>query len=303
MDTEKHPGEGGPGDEPEVRHERFTHAGPCTIDVEVGAGRVEVNLDAGDEIRVELRRDTLATHPWAGMSGLLGWVGAAFGSQLQISGEEAVRQARVELTGSRLSVHAPAAPPLKMVPLTVAVHAPADSQLDVRSGAADVAVRGRAGAVSSTGGSGTVTVEECAGRASVRTGSGAVRLGEVAGHLQVRGGSGDVEVAGVHSDASVITGSGSARAGTVAADLLLRTGSGNLTIDDASGGRIELSTGSGEIHVGVRSGCLASVDLSSHSGRARSELDVSDTAPEGHNELTISGHTGSGDILLARAGG
>jgi hypothetical protein len=305
MDTERHPGEGGPGSEPGVRQERFTHPGPCAIDVELGAGRVEISLDADDEIHVELRRDTAAAHPWpAGMSNLLSWVGSTFSAQLpHVESDEAPRQARVELTGSRLSVHAPTAPPLKMVPLAVTVHAPSDSTVDVRSGAADVAVRGRSGAVSTTGGGGSVTVEECAGRVTVRTGSGSVRLGEVAGHLQVRGGSGDVEVAAVRADASVITGSGGVRVGTVEADLLVRTGSGNLAVDDAAAGRIELSAGSGEIRVGVRSGCLASVDLNSHAGRARSELDVSDTTPEGQGDLTITGRTGSGDVLLARAAG
>jgi hypothetical protein len=302
MDTEKHPDEDGPG--AATRHERFEHAGPAAIDVEVGAGRVEVNLDAGDEIRVELRRDAGTQHPWVvGMSGLLGWVGSALGGQLpHVEPEEAIRQTRVELSGSRLSVHAPSSPPLTVVPLAVSVHAPADSTVDVRSAAADVAVRGRVGAVSSTGGSGTVTVDQCTGRASVRTGSGTVRLGAVTGHLQVRGGSGDIEVSRVHADASVITGSGNARVGTVEADLLVRTGSGDLTVEEAAKGRIELSTGSGDIRVGVRSGRLAAVDLSS-AGRARSELDVSETAPEETSELTISGRSGSGDVLLATASG
>jgi hypothetical protein len=297
MDTRNYPGA-----EPEVRHEQFAHPGACTVDVELGAGHVDVSLDADGEVRVELRRDTAANHPWAaGMSGLLGWVGSAFGGQLpRVEPDEAIRQTRVELSGSRLSVQAPSSPPLKMVPLAVSVHAPADSTVDVRSGAADVAVHGCAGAVTSTGGSGTVTVEQCLGRASVRTGSGTVRLGEVTGHLQVRGGSGDVEVSRVHADASVITGSGNARLGTVEADLLLRTGSGDLTVEDAARGRIELSTGSGDIRVGVRSGRLAAVDLSS-AGRARSELDVSDTAPDETSELTISGRSGSGDVLLATA--
>jgi hypothetical protein len=304
MGTQEHPGAERPDADAEVRHERFAHAGPCGLDVELGAGHVDVSLDADDEIRVELRRDTAAQDPWAaGVSGLLGWVGSAFGAPLpHVDADEAVREARDELSGSRLSVHAPEAPPVKMVPLAVTVYAPADSTVEVRSGGADVAVHGRAGGVTSTGGSGTVTVEHCAGRASVRTGSGTVRVGEVAGHVQVRGGSGNVEVAAVHAEASVITGSGNARVGTVEADLLLRTGSGDLTVEDAAKGRIELSTGSGDIRLGVRAGCLAAVDLSS-AGRTRSELDVSETAPEEATALRVTGRSGSGDVLLASASG
>jgi hypothetical protein len=52
----------------------------------------------------------------------------------------------------------------------------------------------------------------------------------------------------------------------------------------------------------VHAGVAAELDLQSGSGRARSELDVSDTAPtSGAAVLRIHGRTGNGDVLVTRA--
>jgi len=56
------------------------------------------------------------------------------------------------------------------------------------------------------------------------------------------------------------------------------------------------------LRVGVHPGVAAELDLSSASGRARSELPVSERAPEGVDTVVrVRGRTGSGDVLVTRA--
>ena len=77
----------------------------------------------------------------------------------------------------------------------------------------------------------------------------------------------------------VKAGSGDVTIGEVSADVGVRTGTGAVSVADARAGRMDLTTGSGGLTIGVHAGVLAELDLSSGSGRARSELDVQRTAP------------------------
>ena len=86
------------------------------------------------------------------------------------------------------------------------------------------------------------------------------------------------------------------------ADVGVRTGTGAVAVADARAGRLDLTTGSGGLTIGVHAGVLAELDLSSGSGRARSELDVRRTAPaaragavaaRAHRERRRAGHPGA----------
>jgi DUF4097 and DUF4098 domain-containing protein YvlB len=99
----------------------------------------------------------------------------------------------------------------------------------------------------------------------------------------------------------VQTGSGDVRLGSVARDLSARTGSGDLTVVDASAGGLELTTGSGQLRVGIHTGVLAELDVSSGSGRAHSDLPVGGPPSEGGVTLRVRARTGSGDALVTAA--
>ncbi|SHF35070.1 DUF4097 family beta strand repeat-containing protein [Streptoalloteichus hindustanus] len=290
-----------------VRRDSFTVTGPVEVDVAVAAGRVEVRLGDDPELRVEVRHAPEATGAFTtGLTGLVSWVTSQFGGRDDAPAEpggEAVRQTRVELTGQRLVVRTPKALPLKLVPVAVTVHAPNGAQVFVHSGTADVTVTGAAQRVDVTTGTGDVTVDRVEGKASVHTGAGAVRLGPMLGGLRARTGTGDLEVSSVDGPATLLSGSGDVWLGAVRADVTARTGTGDLTVADAAGGRIELQSGSGEVRVGVRSGVVAEVDLSSGSGTARSELSVLDRAPEEPTTVWLRGRTGSGDAVVTTAVG
>ncbi|MDA3643649.1 DUF4097 domain-containing protein [Saccharopolyspora indica] len=296
-----------------VRSQDFDTSGPISIDIGNSLGPVTVELADTDVTHVEVRHDPAASGPdWrSGLTGLLSWVTEQFGDAgIRTGGEfrgsqepvaEAVRQTRIDLTGSRLAIRTPATSPLRNVPLAVKVRAPLDSEVGVHTSSGEVRVAGPAGRVNIQSGSGTTSVEQAADRATVRSGSGQLRLGTMTGGVHARSGSGDIEISSLGAASSVATGSGNVWFGTVSADVLARSGSGDLTVADATEGQVELITGSGELQVSIHRGTAAEVDLTSSTGSASSDLVVSEEAPEEEPKLRVFGRTGTGDAVLTTA--
>lgn len=285
-----------------VRQQSFELAGPAEIDISLLSGRVQVHLTDEPGVHVEMRHDPSAGNSWTeGLSSVLSWVSGQFGTDktAPVPGD-AVREARVELLGNRLRIESSKALPLRAVPLSVVVRAPSGSHVSSQTGAADVLVTGDAGRLDLTTGTGTVSADRAAGEAKVNSGAGTVRLGTMLGALKAKTGGGDVEVASIGGTSTLVTGTGDVWLGAVQGSVQVRTGSGDLTVADAASGEIHLTTGSGHIRVGIRQGTLARVDLSSSSGTARSELDVS-AEPLGDAAVTIKGRTGSGNAVVAPA--
>jgi len=229
------------------------------------------------------------------------------GSGAELTADE-LRERAVEATeiiwspdSRRLVVRSPGENPLRLVPLVVTVRAPAGSRPTLRAGSGDVTVHGRAGDTAARTGSGDVRLDRVDGDIEVSTGSGRVDAGEVTGRTRAKTGSGDLSLAALGGPSEVRAGSGTVRLGGVRADLHARAGSGDVTIADAESGRLDLTTGSGDLRVGVHAGVTAELDISSGSGRVRSELDVAERAPQSAAAVVVRGRTGSGDVLVTRA--
>jgi hypothetical protein len=268
---------------------------------------------AGRQVRVEIRHDLAATGGWAQRLGevasWLGTVGAGpdAGPDSGTTAADAVRAATITWTGGTgdepagLAVRSSTDLRLRMVPLLVTVHAPAGSRVAARTGAGDVVVHGRAGRATVRTGAGTATAGDIDGDADITTGSGDVAVGTVAGRARIRTGSGAIRVAAFAGSTDVKAGSGDVTIGAVSADVGVRTGTGAVQVTDARSGRVELTSGSGGLRIGVHAGVLAELDLSSGSGRARSELDVQHTNPGREPALRVRGRTASGDVVVTRA--
>ena len=297
---------------PVVRKQDFECAGPIDISVELESGRLDIQLEKDaegtvrPEVTVQVRADPTGQPPWAaGIAGLLSWLGEQTGgappSELAA---EAVRRTVIDFTGHRLTVRSPRDFPLRAVSLTIQISAPTGSSITARSGSADITVDGLADRFDASTGSGQVRAQRCTGPTDVRTGSGDVRLGSVLSMLRVRTGSGEVEVIsieGAGGGGTVQTGSGDVRLGAVTHDMSARTGSGDLIVVDASAGGLELTTGSGQLRVGIHPGVRAELDVSSGSGHARSDLPVGGPPTEDDVPLRVRARTGSGDALVTAA--
>ncbi|MEU4739802.1 DUF4097 family beta strand repeat-containing protein [Actinosynnema sp. NPDC023658] len=287
-----------------VRQESFEVDGVAEVDVALLAGRVRVHLVDEPGVHVELKHDPTPGDSWTNaLSGLLNWANNQFGTVPgQPSGaSDAVRDARVELSGARVKVQSSKALPLRAVPLSVTVRAPVGTHVITKAGSADVTVTGAAGRLEIQTGTGDVTADRAEASSQVNSGSGKVRLGPMLGGLKAKTGSGDIEVSSVGGNTVLYTGTGDVWLGAVQNDVQVRTGSGDVTIADAASGRIQMGTGSGDVRVGVRPGVAAQVDLVSSSGAARSDLVVSDFPPDDEPSLFITGRTSSGTALVTTA--
>lgn len=302
-DVHEGAGDSGPADEI-IQRQNFAVDGPVEIDLSIVTGRVTVALVEEPGASVEVKHDPSAGNGWfANLGGLINWIGEQFGESAAMGGPaDAVRETTVELNGQRLTIRAPKGR-LRMVPLAVTVRAPAGSNLELRSGSADVSVTGPAGRAIIATGSGEISLDRADGRAEITAGSGALRLGPMLSGLRARSGSGEIEVSSIGGPSVLMTGSGDVWLGAVQADVQVRTGSGDITVADAACGLVELVTGSGDIRIGVRSGKAAEVDLVSSSGEARSELDLSDQPPAGETNLRVRGRTGSGEAVVTASVG
>jgi DUF4097 and DUF4098 domain-containing protein YvlB len=252
---------------------------------------------------VEIVHDPSTENPlMQSISSIVDWV-SRFGDTANAQGElakAAVEESKISLVGQRLAVNGPKQR-LRMVPLAVTVRAPSGSHVVVRSGSADGTMTGSAGRVTVETGSGEIAVDRADGYASIAAGSGALRLGPMLGGLKARSGSGEIEVSSVGGPTTVSTGSGDVWFGAVQDNVTAKTGTGDLTIADAASGDIDLTTGSGEIRVGVRGGSSAVIDLLSRSGQARSELDVQERSGADSPKIRLRARTSSGNVLVTQA--
>jgi DUF4097 and DUF4098 domain-containing protein YvlB len=168
---------------------------------------------------------------------------------------------------------------------TVIVTAPFGTRVDANVASADVEGSGRLGNV------------------SVDTASGDVRLAAVDGRLEVNTASGDLRVDFVAEDVRVNSASGDITVGEAEHDAKIRTASGDIVIRSAVRGKIDITSASGDVEVGIRRGSEVFIDASSMSGDMSSELDVSDAPPpesDGPN-IDLRARTMSGDVTVRRA--
>lgn len=200
--------------------------------------------------------------------------------------------------------------------LDVRITIPTHSNVVVRTGSADIVVRGAIGSGQVKSGSGDVHLDSVAGPLVAETGSGDIRLnaahesvkvksgsgdvviGESAAVASISTGSGDVRVAASTGQTVVKTGSGDLEVGDTSHDLTLTTGSGDLVISRAHRGRVSVKGASGDVRIGIPVGVPVWTDISTVAGDIRSGLTGAGRPEEGADHVEIRARTVSGDIVL-----
>jgi Putative adhesin len=184
--------------------------------------------------------------------------------------------------------------------VAVVVRLPEDSAVALRSASSEVRCTGRLARFDCRTASGELDIAEVSGPVDIKAASGDIRLGRV-GAAQVRTASSTVRIAHTTGDSSVKVASGRIEVGVAEQSLEVRSASGDVTVDEVSSGHVLLKVTSGNIRVGVRAGVAARLDVSTTSGRARSELPVHDTAPAGGPNVELSVRATSGNVLVTKA--
>ena len=218
--------------------------------------------------------------------------------------ERLIGETEVSFEGGRLSVEVPKRLHIRgnaSLDLTIAL--PGGSTVDANIASADLRGTVELAGLRVHAASGDVTVEKITGQADLTTASGDVRLEWVTGDIRIKTASGDVNVGSAEGDIKTTTASGDVRIGQARQWVQSKTASGDIRIDAIAEGRAEATSVSGDISVAVPPGTDVYLDLSSLSGRVRSDLDAAGSGqPGGEPGLALTCNTVSGDIRVSRGG-
>jgi DUF4097 and DUF4098 domain-containing protein YvlB len=257
---------------------------PCTEPADIGisnwaAGSVAVAGEPTDTITVEV----VSSDPHTNVDDLLA-------------------QVRVAFEDGALSVRGPRLDGLwrRRKGLDLTIKAPAGSSCEARTASADVSVVGQLGALRVHTASGDVTATAECGPVTVHTASGDVFVERVGAEAEISTASGDVQLGRASGDVSINAVSGDLSIGTATGQIGARTISGDIAVRDFSGGQADLATTSGDVQVLVTPGLGVYLDLSTMSGRIRSELDEQDGGTA-EAALEIKCRSISGDIRVSKA--
>lgn len=216
------------------------------------------------------------------------------------SGKDSAERVRVELSGdgTRLDVEVPERRFGSGGRFTMIIRLPVGSRADIRSASADITCRGSLGGLEAATASGDLAADRIDGDVLITTASGEVNLGTVTGAVECKTASGDVRAVSVEGGCRTSSASGDVVVGTCGGDVLARTASGDVHLRQVERGSLDITTMSGDVKIGVRRGTVVWLDLSTLSGRTRSDLEHQDGAPDDGDVLSVSVRTMSGDITL-----
>jgi Putative adhesin len=170
------------------------------------------------------------------------------------------------------------------------IEVPVEAQVTSTTGSGEVSVEGIRGPVRVTSGSGDMKLHSLQSDVTLKTGSGDVSLEEVSGgRVEVQTGSGDVKLRDLRCAMQVRTGSGDISAeGELTGDWSLQAGSGGISVQLTSetGFDLDAHTSSGEIHTGLPISVEGSIGHGELHGKVKG----------GGARLQL--RTGSGDITI-----
>jgi len=269
-----------------VRSERSAVGStPPVIDVRNPAGSVTIEaVEGADELCVQVEA-------------------------LDVAAEDLLDRVEIRLSPpsgghpARLRVVVPEPRMFRSPSFAVRVTAPTGARVRVAVASADVAARGRLGAVELTGASGQLAADHCSSL-QLRSASGDARIGTVTGEAVLGSASGDLRIERADGGLKARTASGDVSVDAAIGVVGITTASGEVSIGALGSGRLTIKSVSGDVTVGVVPGLRVWLDLSSVSGRMDSRLDNHGAATgEGAPQLSISIRSVSGDQNILRAAG
>jgi hypothetical protein len=183
--------------------------------------------------------------------------------------------------------------------LELTVKVPPGSNCSVRTASGDVACVGDLARLDARTASGDVTAASVSGALDVNTASGDVWLENTGATVGVRTASGDIRLRQAAGDVALHTASGDVSVGTAGASVQAFTASGDVQIGSVGSGEANVKTVSGDSKIGVAAGAGVYLDLSSVTGRIKSQLE--ETESDSDVSLRVICRSVSGDIKISRA--
>jgi hypothetical protein len=241
------------------------------------------------------------------------------------SNEQDVRtaeQTRVEFSGGSLLVRTPRQRGRSLLgrpgSVDITIGLPAGSRLQGRASVAAFHCAGRlgecrlrssagdieaehTGPVDLTSGAGVVVVDRVAGRADISTGSGRIRIGVLEDAAVIKNSNGDTWIGSAAGDLRVSASNGDISVGRAAADVRASTAHGHVRVDAVVRGAAALTTGYGDVEVGIPAGTAARLDVHTQFGHVRNDLEAAQSPAPADETAQVSARTSFGDIVIRRS--
>lgn len=183
-----------------------------------------------------------------------------------------------------------------------------DNSAKIHSGAGSLTLRDLEGDVKADTGAGSVTAQNLRGEVDLHSGAGSVEVRDAAGSLKVDTGSGRILVEDMTGEIDAHSGTGSMEVREVEGPARLDTGSGSITYNGTPLGDCRFKTGTGSINLRLPAALDAEVDLHTGVGAIEVEFPVAGEISKrdikgaigSGGEVSIYAHTGSGSIDMLR---
>jgi DUF4097 and DUF4098 domain-containing protein YvlB len=235
----------------------------------------------------------------------------------------AAEQTRVEFVAGRLQIRAPKGwkrytPLGGRESIDVQIELPTGSHVRAEADLGAVRCTGRLGDVHIKTALGEIRVDQ-AGQAELRTGAGDIIVDRVADQAELRTGTGAVQATSIGGSALVKNGNGDTWIGEVAGELRVSAANGRISVDRAHGavtaktangdvrlseiasGAVHAQTACGKVDIGVLDGVAAWLDLYTHYGNVRNDLDAAERSEPGEGTVEVRARTSFGDITIRRS--
>jgi putative adhesin len=258
----------------------FDTPGPVSLEIDVGAGDIEVR--AGDRVTTRVRISGYTKEEPARVTC----------DPTPDGGHRVAVEHRLKKTwGFRFTRG-----------VTIEVEVPNGTAIDSSGGAADVEAIGAFSSISIRTGSGDVRFGDVTGDVQITCASGDIDGRSVGGHLSVKGASGDVEIGSVGQGLTIRSASGDVDVGTLDGSSVITVGSGDVDLGNVGAGRLEIRAIAGDVDIAVRQGLGVWLDVASSTGDVHSSLETPGREePREEPQLELAVHTVSGDVEIRRA--
>jgi DUF4097 and DUF4098 domain-containing protein YvlB len=157
------------------------------------------------------------------------------------------------------------------------------------------------GALDASTSTGAIVVDRVAGHAEVSTGSGRIRVGEIDGTGVIKNSNGDCWVGEVAGDLRVTAANGDISIGHASGGITASTATGDIRVGDVARGSASLKTAAGDVEIGIHAGTAARLDVHTHFGTVRNEMDAADGPGLSDETVEVRARTSHGDIVIRRS--
>ncbi|MEV5873278.1 DUF4097 family beta strand repeat-containing protein [Streptomyces sp. NPDC052101] len=283
----------------------FDTPGPISVTLEIGAGDVQITAEDRTDTVVEVRPT----------------------DENDDSDVKAAKQSSVEYADGVLVVRTPKPRVMdfsrKSRSADVSIVLPIGSHVRGEASMGDLRSSGRLGECTYKTPTGHIQVEHV-GPSRLKTSAGHITVGRIEGDAEVRTGTGQIRIGEIGGASVVKNSNGNTEIGKVFGDVQVRVSNGDISVEQASGSRIDaqtangsisvgaatrgavvLKTGNGDLEIGIGAGHPAKLDLTTGFGRVHNMLE-SDAEPaekslgSPEESIDVRAQTSFGDITIHR---